>query len=129
MSLLPDFLHIYAKNEYVGIIEQSICTIKGRARATCHSVPFNIYTSIIPREQIEVVVDLLNRFPSKKGLSYTLSPSTIVGIRQKKIYFGSYFMVQIDTTNTMKIRYVLEIELKAANNYDEYCFINMFTVK
>ena len=67
---------------------------------------------------IEVGVELLNRFTSKDGLPNTLSLSKIVeGIPKvymghKMISFGSYVMVNIGTTNTIKGRCVLEIAIK-----------------
>ena len=72
-ALLTGLLHINEKNEHVGIIEQSVHTIKELTRATYHAIPFKIYTSLIERSLIEVVVDLLNRFLSKDGVSDTLS--------------------------------------------------------
>ena len=105
-------MHIYEKNEHVGIIEQSIFTIKEHTIATCHAIPFKRYTNIVTRSLIDGVVDLLNRFPSKYRMSDTLRPSTIVEVRltvymvQKNIAFGSYAMVHISTTNKMKIRCV-----------------------
>ena len=48
---------------------------------------------------------------------------------QKKIASGSYAMVHIGTTNTMKIKGVPEIELKASNDSGEYYFMNIFTRK
>ena len=41
--------------------------------------------------------------------------------------FGSYVMVNIGTTNTIKIRCVPAIELKASNDSGEYHFMNIFT--
>ena len=67
---------------------------------------------------IEVVIDLLNRFLSKVGVSDTLSPLRIVEGRpkvdmgQKNITFGSYVMVHIGTTNTIKTRCASVIALK-----------------
>ena len=67
---------------------------------------------------IEVVLDLLNTFSSKDGVSDTLSPSTIVEVRskvdmgQKNIVFGSYVMVHIGKTDTIKIRCIPAISLK-----------------
>ena len=60
---------MYAKNEHVGIITQSICKIKERERETCHAVPFKRYTSLMTRSLIEGVVYLLNRFPYKGVVS------------------------------------------------------------
>ena len=48
---------------------------------------------------------------------------------QKMIAFGSYDMVQIGTTNTMKIRCVPDIALKASNGYGGYYFMNIFDRK
>ena len=106
--------YIYAKNEHVGIIECPIFTIKERARAKCHAISFKIYKVLMTRSLIEGVVDLLNRFPSKYGVSGTLSSSTILegrpklDMEQKKTDFSSYTMVHNGTTNTMK-KYVSRI--------------------
>ena len=89
-------MHIHAKNEHVGIIEWSICTIKKHARATFRAISFKKYTSLITGSLIKVLVELLNSFLSKDGMSDTLCPSTIVEGRpesdmgHKKIAFGSY---------------------------------------
>ena len=48
---------------------------------------------------------------------------------EKNIAFGSYVMVNIGTMNTLEIRFVPKIELKASNNYGEYYFMNIFTGK
>ena len=47
----------------------------------------------------------------------------------RKLAFGTYMMVQFGTTNTMKSRRILEIELKASNNSGGYNFMNIFTGK
>ena len=65
----------------------------------------------------------------------TLSSSTIVEGRtnvdmvHKRISFGSYPMVHIGTTNTMKSICVPEIALKASNDYSGYYFMNVFNSK
>ena len=85
--------------------------------------------------QIEVVVDLLNTFPSKDGVSDNLIPSTIMEVRtevymaHKKIALGSYAMVNISTTNTTKIRCVPDTVLKASSNQVGYYSMNAFTRK
>ena len=45
---------------------------------------------------------------------------------QNNIAFFSYEMVHIGTTNTMKIRYVPNIALKASNDSGGYYFMNIF---
>ena len=57
--------------------------IKESAKATCHTIPFNRYKRLMTRSPIDGVVDLLNSFPSKYGVSDTLSPSKIVEGRPK----------------------------------------------
>ena len=47
----------------------------------------------------------------------------------KKITFGSYAMVHIGTTNTIKRRCVPATTLKALNDYDGYFLMNIFTTK
>ena len=81
------------------------------------------------------VLDLLNMFPYKDGVSDTLSPSKIaegrkkVDMGQKMISFGSYAMVHIGTTNTARSRRVPEIALKASNDSGGYHFMNIFAGK
>ena len=52
-SSLPGLLHIYAKNEHIGIIERSIYTTKERTRSTRHAITFKIYTSLMKSSLIE----------------------------------------------------------------------------
>ena len=108
-------------------------TLKARARATFHAVTFKIYTSLITKSLIEGVLYLLNMLPYKYEVLDTLSPSTIVeGIPKvdlgyKMIAFGSYVMVHIGTTDTVKIRCIPVIVLKAPKYYGGYYFMNIFT--
>ena len=134
-SLVPELLHIYAKNEHVGIIERSICTIKECERATCHAVIFDRCKTVIVVSPIEDVVDFLKHFPSKDGFSDTLSQSKIVEVRtkvdmgQKKMAFGSYVIVRSSTTNTIRSICVPSISLKSSNNSAGYFLMNIFTKK
>ena len=133
--LPPGLLHIYENKEHIGIIEGSICIIKEHKRETWHAVPFKIYTSIIKRPLIEVLIELMNRLPYKDRVYGTLIPSKIVergpkvDMGQKNIAFGSYVMVQIGINTTMKSIYVPEIELKVSNNSGGYYFLNILTGK
>ena len=84
---------------------------------------------------IELVIDFLNFFPSKNGLSKDMSPSTIVegktkvdlGIR--RIHFGSYAMVCIGTQNNMKGRSIPAIALKPSNNARGQFIMSLYTEK
>ena len=74
----------------------------------CHSVPYKRYTKLMTVSLIESVTYWLNHFPSKNGVSQSLSPANIVirrpkpNFNHKKITFGSYAMVYTRTTSTMK---------------------------
>ena len=71
---------------------------------------------------VEGAVELLNHFPPKKIISDTMSSSTKVERRKKidsaqnGIYFGSYVLVYVGTTNTIKRRSLQVIALEASNN-------------
>ena len=39
----PVNVHVYAKGEHVGSIENGVKNVKERTRAMCNSVPYNIY--------------------------------------------------------------------------------------
>ena len=73
--------------------------------------------------------------PSKDEVSDTLSSSTIgeviqkVDLGQKRIAFCLCMIVHVGTTNTMKIRCVPDISLKASNDYGGFYSINIFTRK
>ena len=89
-------LHICAAGEHVGPIERSIQNIKERARCMTHAVPYKRYTKLMTRSMIQGVVHWLNCFPSKNGVSDTVSSSTlvegvpIVDASQLLIAFGAY---------------------------------------
>ena len=68
----PINLHIYAKEEHVGFIENAIKTIKERARSMCHTETYRRYTFLITQYMIEGVIDMLNFFPSKNAISNTI---------------------------------------------------------
>ena len=83
----------------------------------------------------EVVVDFLNRLPSKDVVSNTLSSSTILEeekneeMWKKKVTVGSYFLVLVYTTNRTKSRCVPDIAIKRLNNFGGYNFMNIYITK
>ena len=85
----------------------------------CHAVPYRYYTKLMVQALIACMIEWLNAFPTKIGISDTMGPGMIVtgksnlDMNSKIIVFGSYAMVYIGTTNTMKIRSVIEIALNA----------------
>ena len=134
-SLLPISVMIYGRNEHVGIIERCIRVLKERGRCTCHSIPYHYYTKLMIQSLIATVVKWLNAFPSKNGISKTMSPSNIVegkpnpDFNNKRIVFGSYALVYIDTDNTMNARSVPAIALEESNDDGGYYFMNLYTGK
>jgi len=128
-------VNIYARHEHVGEIERSTRTIKERCRATCHSIPFKRFTKLMVRSLIEGVVFMLNSFPSKTGISNTMSPGMIVEGRpkidfsKKKVVFGTYVLVTEGSDNSMKGRATPAIVLRMSNNDGGYFFMSLHTGK
>ena len=87
------------------------------------------------RSLIEGITEVLNAFPSKHGISRTLSPSTIVEGKPKfdfsraMITFGSYAMVYTGTTNSMKQRSVPAIALRRSNSAGGNYFMSLYSGK
>ena len=133
--LEPGILHTYAREEHVGIIERSVRSIKERCRSTVHGVPYKRMTILMVRSLVEGVVGMMNAFPSKQGISNTLSPSTIVegkaklDLARKMITFGSYAVVYTGTSNNMKSRAVPGIALRRSNNAGGHYFMSLDSVK
>jgi hypothetical protein len=134
-AIYPTELQICGANEHLGIIERSVRTIKERARCSCHAVPFKRHTKLMTKSLVKEVVSLLNAFPSKDGISSTLSPAAIVEGREKedfnkpRISHGSYAMVHKGTTNTMKRRSVPALALQHSNNRGGHYFMSLYTGK
>ena len=74
------------------------------------------------RSLIEGVVFMLNSFPSKTGISNTMSPGMIVEGRpkidfsKKKVAFGTYVLVTEGIDNSMKGRATPANALRMSNN-------------
>ena len=133
--MTPAILHAYAREEYVGIIERPVQTIKERCRSTIHGTPYTRITILMVRSLVEGVVGMLNAFPSKEGISTTLSPSTIVegkaklDLSRKMITFGTYALVYTGTSNNMKSRAVPGIALRRSNNAGGHYFMSLHSGK
>ena len=124
-------MHIYGRGEHVPPIERSVRTIKERSRSTCSGLPFKRITILMVRSLIEAITEVLDAFPSKNGISDTLSPATIVEGKPKfdfgraMIPFGFYALVYESTTNTMKPRSVPAIALRRSNNAGGHYFMSL----
>ena len=132
-AIAPTEAVIYGKNEYVPIAERSIRTVKERCRTTCQANPYTRYTSLMVQHLVESRVTWLNRFPSKNGVSNTLSPASIVlghakpDMSIQRIPFGAYAQVCTQITNNMKTRSVPGIALSEANDKGGHFFMSLFT--
>ena len=106
-SALPAILHVYRKNEHIGVIEKSIRTVKERARTSCNSLPYRKIPKIMVKVLVDTVVRWLNAFPSHNVVSCSMIPETIIqgipslDMNKKIIVYGLYAMVYIGTENNM----------------------------
>ena len=85
-------------------------------------MPYKRMTILMVKSLVEGVVGMMNAFPSKQGISDTLSPSTIVegksklDLKRKIITFGTYALIYTTTSNNMKSRAVPGIALRRSNS-------------
>ena len=100
------------QNDHVPEAERNNRTIKERVRSLLAKLPFNKYPACMIIEAVSFSVLWLNAFPSKNGISATVSPRHIVDgtvldyNTHCKIPFGSYVQTseQPEPTNTMVVR-------------------------
>ena len=123
------FLPILAVNTtaakgHVPEVERRIRLIKAHGRGILNTLLFKKMPQVILIELIYHVVLWLNAYPTKSGVSDTLSPREIV-LRQKlnfkqhcKVRFGTYCEAHDEPTpsNTMVSRLTLAIVLGPAGN-------------
>ena len=134
-AILPTEAVIYGKNEHVPVVERSIRTIKERCRATCRAAPYTRYTSLMTQHLVESRVSWLNRFPSKNGVSDTMSPASIVlghgkpDMKIKRIPFGGYAVAYTQTSNDMRTRGTPAIALSESNNKGGQYFMSLYSGK
>jgi hypothetical protein len=90
-------LNLASANEHMPKIERRIRVVKERCWATRHSLPFERIPKITTVHIVLNVVKILNFFPTKGGVSETLSPKTIMSgetLDYKKhliLQIGQYF--------------------------------------
>ena len=71
-------VNLASSNEHVPTIERRIRVVKERCRASRHSLPFDRIPKLLTIHIVFQSVKLLNFFPTKGGISDTLSPKTIM---------------------------------------------------
>lgn len=92
-------VNLAAKSEHVTDIERRIRVVKERARATRSQLPFRQIPKILTIWIVFQSVKMLNYFPSKGGISATLSSMTIMSgetldyKRQLSLQVGQYCQV------------------------------------
>ena len=95
-------LNLTAANEHEPFVERRIRVIKERTRAVRHSLPFKTLPRKMTANIVLYVTKLLNFFPTKGGLSTTLSPKMImsgetINYKHYTLPFGSYCQVHEET--------------------------------
>jgi len=84
---------------------------------------------------IENVMKWLNAFPSKGGISKTMSPAMLLeeklnpDMNKKHIILGSHAMVFVGSNNTMSRRSVPAIALNESNEHGGHYFMNLYSGK
>jgi hypothetical protein len=71
-------VNLASSNEHVSEIERRIRVVKERCRATRHNLPFTRIPKLLTIHVVTNAVMLLNSFPTKGGVSDTLSLKTIL---------------------------------------------------
>ena len=134
-KIRPVHLEIKDREEHDGVIERSVRTVKERSRCTCHSLPYEYYPKLMTRSMVEGVVNWLNAFPFKSGVSQTMGPSTIIlgkpapDVSRKSAVFGSYAMGFTKTKNDMTERSEHAISLGTLNDSGAHYFMSLKTGK
>ena len=95
-------LNLTAANEHEPFVERRIRVIKERVRSVRHSLPFKVLPKKLVANMVLFCTKLLNFFPTKGGISTTLSPKAImsgeqINYKDYKLPFGSYCQVHEET--------------------------------
>ena len=132
-KIMPADLEINGRDEHDGVIERSVRTVKDRSRCICHSLPYQYYPKLLTNSMVECVINWLNAFPFKSGVSQTMGPSTIVlgkpapDVSRKSAVFGCYVMGFTRTRNDMTERSEEAISLGTLNDSGAHYFMSLKT--
>jgi hypothetical protein len=97
-------VNLATASKHVPEIERSIWVVKERCRAVRHSLPFDRIPKLMMIQLVLHVTKMLNHFPTKAGISDTISPRTIMTgetLNYKKhlsLQFGEYCQVHQEDT-------------------------------
>ena len=98
----------------------------------CHTTPYRRYTLLMTQSLITGFIYMLNFFPS---ISDTMGPAMLVegkhkiDFGNKRIEFGAYSMVYVETHNNMKKGAFQQIALKPSNEEGGYFFMSLYSGK
>ena len=129
------FFHACAAEQHVGHAERPIRTIKERSRCVTHDVPFSIFTRLMTKELILLVIEQLNSFPSSGTLSDLESPNFHVlghprlDLSLPYVSFGAYCLVFAGTLNTQASRAIPAIALRPSNLAGAFYFMSILSGK
>ena len=117
------------------MIDRATRTLKERARAVCHSLPFIRILIIMCVSLVSGVTKWINVFPTNSNIIQSMSANAVVEGKSKpdfsylRINFGTYAMVYLETTNNMKHRSIPAIVLNPSNDHGGHYFMSLFTGK
>ncbi len=108
-EMLPIAIDICAAGEHVPAAERSIRVVEEHARVLTQGLPYRRYPRALVNGIVKKAIQGLNSFPSKTGISDTISPRMVIVTKRGKIdynhlrlEFGEYSEVHLraDPTNT-----------------------------
>ena len=72
-KLIPIFTQIYIKEDHDVIIVNMIRVINESERCMCHATTYQYYTNLMFQSLTSFVLNWINKFPTKGGISKTMS--------------------------------------------------------
>jgi hypothetical protein len=134
-SQQPTLMHIYGKDEHVGVIERSNRTVKEKCRTMTHALPYKKVPKLMIISLVNVAVKWINAFPPTNGISKSMSPAMIVqglpkpNLKYKRIVYGSYALVYVGTKSDQSARSVPAIALNPSNEHGGHYFMSLYSGK
>ena len=135
VPILPTNLTLAAANEHIGTVERSIRTVKESSRAGLHGIPYKQVPIAMIKGLLKYATILANAFPTKAGISNTLSPRNIVqglpniDFANLKYEFGEYGELSEDSTvtNTQAGRTKGALALYPRGQHGTWAFLSLST--
>jgi len=131
----PVVAQIGAAGECAEMVEKNVCTIKDRCRSIVNSTPYRRMPTLLCNAEVDRGTIGLNGFPSKTGISSTMSAWNILEGKPNldsntlSLSLGAYLQQHEGTTNTTKCRSVGAIALNPSNEQGRHHFMSLITDK